>query len=98
MAQVEPLNFAQPKNKLSEIAEMERQRIFSKNDYNPKTNLYSSVNPDALANGDTQGKGTGGDLDVYNLNAVAAQDIVERKSEIKINSYQPNKPYTTPSA
>jgi hypothetical protein len=84
MAQSEPLNFEQPKNDLSSIAEMERKKLLTKNDYNLQNN-YSSVNNDALANGDAFGKGTGEFLDVYNQNAGAAQDIAERKKEIVIN-------------
>jgi hypothetical protein len=97
MAQSEPLNFEQPKNDLSSIAEMERKKLLTKNDYNLQNN-YSSVNNDALADGDAFCKGTGEFLDVYNQNAGAAQDIAERKKEIVINEYQPNKPYTTPTA
>lgn len=97
MATLDPLIFEQPKNDLSSIADMERAKLFPKNDYKP-TNQYSSVNPDALADGDTLGKGTGEFLDVYNQSAGAIQDIIERKSEIVINEYQPNKPYTTPTA
>ena len=63
MANTEPLNFEQPKNDLSSIADMERSKLFPKNDYKP-SNQYSAVNPDAIADGDTQGKGTGGFLDV----------------------------------
>jgi hypothetical protein len=97
MAQVEPLVFEQPNNELSSIADIERKKLLTKNDFN-KQYEYSSVNPDALADGDEQGKGTGGFLDVYNQQAGAIQDIVERKAEIKVNEYQPNNPYTTPSA
>jgi len=97
MANLEPLNFEQPKNDLSTIAEMERQRLFPKNDYKP-TNQYSAVNKDAIADGDAQGKGTGNFLDVYNQGAGAIQDILERRAEVVINEFQPNKPYTTPSA
>jgi hypothetical protein len=97
MANYEPLNFEQPKNDLSSIADMERQKLIPKNDYKP-TNQYSSVNKDAIADGDSQGKGTGNFLDVYNLSAGAIQDIIERKSEVVINEFQPDKPYTTPSA
>jgi len=97
MANYEPLNFEQPKNDLSSIADMERQKLIPKNDYKP-TNQYSSVNKDAIADGDAQGKGTGNFLDVYNLGAGAIQDIIERKTEIVINEFQPDKPYTTPSA
>lgn len=94
---VEPLNFSQPKNKLSEVADRERAKLFPKNDYSSK-NEYSSVNKDALADGDLKGKGTGGFLDTGNQNAGSIKDVIERKDEIKINQYQFNKPYTTPTA
>lgn len=97
MAQREPLNFEQPNNELSQIAEMERRKLLPKNDFIKDSNEYSSVNKDAIADGDSYGKGTGGFLDVYNQQAGAIQDILERKSEIVINEYKPNNPYTTPS-
>lgn len=97
MAVTEPLSFAQPKNELSSIAEAERKKLLPKNDYST-SNSYSTVNPDAIADGDSQGKGTGNFLDVYNQNAGAIQDILERRAEIVVNEYQSNKPYTTPSA
>ena len=98
MAVNEPLDFAQPDNTLSSIAEAQRKLLFPKNDYKKTANEYSTVNPDALATGDAQGKGTGGFLDTYNLSAGAIQDIQERNSEVVINEYKPNSPYTTPSA
>ena len=97
MANLEPLDFAQPENELSAIADMQRKMLFPKNDFKT-TNQYSSVNPDALADGDEMGKGTGGFLDVYNQGAGAIQDIMERKSEIVVNKYKEVTPYTTPSA
>ena len=97
MANLDPIDLAQPENKLSSIATAQRAILFPKNDYKT-TNQYSSVNPDALADGDTKGKGTGGDLDVYNQGAGAIQDIMERKSEIVVNKYKEVTPYTTPSA
>lgn len=98
MATIEPLNFEQPENDLSKIAEMQRALLFPKNDFKKTANEYSSVNPDALADGDRDGKGTGNFLDVYNQQAGAIQDIQERNAEIVINEYKPNSPYTTPSA
>jgi len=97
MAVNEPLDLGQPTNKLSQIADSERQKLLPKNDYKT-TNEYSSVNADALATGDAQGKGTGGFLDTGNQSAGAIQDILERKSSIVINAYKSNAPYTTPSA
>ena len=98
MATNEPLDFAQPTNKLSQIADAQRAILFPKNDYKQTANEYSSVNPDALANGDEDGKGTGNFLDVYNEGAGAIQDILERKAEVVLNQYKSNAPYTTPSA
>ena len=98
MANYDPLDLAQPHNKLSQIADAQRAILFPKNDYKDTANEYSAVNPDALATGDAQGKGTGGDLDTYNESAGAIQDIIQRKSEIVINQYKSNSPYTTPSA
>lgn len=97
MATNEPLDFSQPDNKLSQIADAERQKLIPKNDYKT-SNQYSATNPDAIADGDTKGKGTGNFLDVNNDKAGAIQDIIERKSEIVINRYKKDSPYTTPSA
>ena len=97
MPTLEPLDFSQPKNDLSDIAKLERTKLIPKNDYET-TNKYSSVNPNALADGDNRGKGTGGDLDVHNKNAGAIQDIAERTSLIVGNEFKPSTPYTTPTA
>ena len=93
--QTERLDFSQPANDLTAIADMQRKSLVVKNDYKT-VNPYSSTNPDALADGDESGKGTGIFLDT--VNGGSGIDIAERKNEIKVNEYQPNKPYTTPSA
>jgi hypothetical protein len=93
--QTERLDFSQPANDLTAIADLQRKSLIVKNDYKT-VNPYSSVNPDAISDGDESGKGTGIFLDT--INGGSSIDIVERKSEIKVNEYQPNKPYTTPSA
>ena len=93
--QTERLDFSQPKNDLTAIADLQRKSLIVKNDYKT-VNPYSSVNPDAISDGDELGKGTGVFLDT--VNGGSSVDIVERKNEIKVNEYQPNKPYSTPSA
>lgn len=93
--QTERLNFDQPSNDLTAIADLQRKSLIVKNDYKT-VNPYSSVNPDAISDGDELGKGTGVFLDT--VNGGSSVDIVERKNEIKVNEYQPNKPYSTPSA
>lgn len=79
-------------NAMTAIAAAERAKLFPKNDYNI-ANEYSSVNRDAMADGDSMGRGTGAFLDVYNVNAGTIDDIVERKNEVKINQYNSSKTY-----
>ena len=95
MATSERLDFSQPMNDLGVIGEDQRKKLIPKNDYK-ETNQYSATNKDAISDGDDFGKGTGVFLDT--VNGGSQLDIIERKNEIKINEYQPNKPYTTPSA
>jgi hypothetical protein len=94
MAVTERLNFDQPLNELGQIGEQQRQRLIPKNDYKP-VNQYSATNKDAISDGDEKGKGTGSFLDT--VNGGSSIDILERKNEIKINEYQFDKPYTTPT-
>lgn len=91
--QNDKLNFAQPANKLSEIAEQERGKLFPRNDYSPESQQYSASSPDAMADGDENGRGTGKFLDIYNQNAGTKTDVTERKEDIKINKYNADKPY-----
>lgn len=70
-------------NALTAIAEMERAKLIPKNDYNAVGNEYSSVNRDAVADGDSMGRGTGTFLDVYNVNAGTITDVTERKKRNK---------------
>ena len=86
------LNQTEP-NAMTAIANQERTKLIPKNDYNQVGNEYSVVNRDAIADGDGMGRGTGAFLDVYNVNAGTINDVVERKSEIKINQYNQSKTY-----
>jgi hypothetical protein len=90
--QSDKLDFSQPNNTLSQIADEQRRKLFARNDFK-ETDQYSTVHPDAIANGDKIGRGTGGDLDVYNNNAGTSTDIFERKDDLKINKFSPNNPY-----
>ena len=80
-------------NALTAIADAERAKLIPKNDYNAAGHEYSSVNRDAVADGDSMGRGTGTFLDVYNVNAGTSDDVMERKSEIKINKFNSSKTY-----
>jgi len=80
-------------NALTAIADAERAKLIPKNDFNAVGNEYSSVNKDAVADGDSMGRGTGVYLDVYNVNAGTSDDIIERKNDIKINKFNSSKPY-----
>ena len=80
-------------NAMTAVADAERAKLIPKNDYNAAGNQYSSVNRDAVADGDSMGRGTGTFLDVYNVNAGTVDDVMERKNEIKINKFNSSKPY-----
>lgn len=95
--QNDKLDFSQPANKLSEIAEQERGKLFPRNDYSPESQQYSASHPNAMADGDDEGRGTGKFLDIYNQNAGTSVDVNERKEDIKINKYNADKPYYIPS-
>jgi len=90
--QSDKLDFSQPDNALSKIAEEQRKRLFPRNDFKP-TDQYSTVHPDALATGDKIGRGTGTELDIYNQKAGTSTDIFERKDDLKVNKYSTNNPY-----
>jgi len=94
--QSDKMDFSQPDNQLSKIAEEQRKKLFPRNDFNP-ADQYSSVHPDAIADGDKIGRGTGGELDVYIQAAGTSTDIAERKDDLKINKFSPNNPYYTVS-
>jgi len=94
MAEQINLDFSQTeKNTMTAVADQERAKLIPKNDYNKVGNEYSSVNRDAIADGDSMGRGTGSYLDVYNVDAGTITDVVERKNEIKINKYNSSNPY-----
>ena len=91
--QNDKLQFDQPANKLSEIAEAERGKLFPKNDFSPKSESYSPQHPDAMADGDEIGRGTAKFLDVYNTQAGTSTDIQERIGDIKINKFNSSNTY-----
>ncbi len=94
MAQQTPVDLNQTEpNALTAYADQERAKLIPKNDYNKIGNEYSSVNKDAVADGDSLGRGTGTFLDVYNTDAGTIEDVVERKNEIKINKFNSSKVY-----
>jgi len=80
-------------NALTAYADQERSKLIPRNDYNAVGNEYSSVNKDAVADGDSLGRGTGVFLDVYNAQAGTIEDVTERKNEIKINKFNSSKTY-----
>ena len=90
--QSDKIDFSQPDNQLSKIAEEQRKKLFARNDFKA-TDPYSSVHPDALSDGDKIGRGTGGDLDVNNGKIGTFVDVKSRIDEIKVNKFSPNNPY-----
>jgi len=96
MASYIPLDFTQPDNKLSAIAEEQRKKNKAINDYKD-ANVYSSTNPDAIADGDDKGRGTGAFLDANNYAAGTILDITKRKEAFAGLKYKPTSPYSIPT-
>ena len=80
-------------NQLSLIADSERKKLITRNDFKKNADEYGVTNPQALADGDDMGRGTGVYLDVYNDTAGTSLDVAERKDDIKINKYNRFKTY-----
>lgn len=80
-------------NQLTAIADAERKKLITRNDFAQNVDEYGVTNSQALADGDEMGRGTGVFLDVYNDAAGTSTDIFERKNEIKINKYDKFKTY-----
>lgn len=90
----EPLDLNQnEQNNLTAIADLERKKLITRNDFKQDVDEYGVTNSQALADGDDMGRGTGVFLDVYNDKAGTSVDIFERKDEIKINRYNKFKTY-----
>ena len=86
------LSQTEPKQ-LTAIADAERKKLITRNDFAQSVDEYGVTNSQALADGDEMGRGTGVFLDVYNDGAGTITDIFERKNEIKINKYDKFKTY-----
>jgi hypothetical protein len=80
-------------NQLTALSDQQRASLIPRNDYNKVGNEYSVVNRDALADGDSRGRGTGIFLDVYNNAAGTIEDVVERRNEIRINKFNSSRIY-----
>ena len=91
--QNDKLDFSQPENQLTAYAVAERAKLFPRNDFSPESDNYSPQHPDALADGDAIGRGTGKFLDVYNEKAGTSTDIQERIGDIKINKFNSKNTY-----
>lgn len=74
-------------NQLTAIADAERKKLITRNDFIRDADEYGVTNSQALADGDDMGRGTGVFLDVYNDTAGTSVDIFERKDDIKINKF-----------
>lgn len=96
--QNDKLDFTQPdgeKNQMSFFAEQQRAKLFPRNDYNTD-NQYGPTNKDAIADGDSKGRGTGGFLDTNNDSVGTREDIIDRKDNIKTNKYNSKNTYQIP--
>lgn len=80
-------------NDLTDIANRERARLLPRNEYVQGADEYSSTNRNALADGDSKGRGTGVFLDVYNESAGTIDDVNERRYQIRVNQFNSSNTY-----
>lgn len=94
MPAIEPIDTTQERGgtKMTENANAERVKLFAKNDYDEQ-NKYSSIHPDALADGDDKGRGTGNYLDSDNFDAGTGTEIVLRNQALAVNPYSRSHTY-----
>jgi hypothetical protein len=86
----------QPGVKLTEVATSQRDMLFPKNIYSPKSEKYGPQHPNAMSDGDEKGRGTSVFLGVRDDNTGTQTDILTRKDNVKTNSYNSGNGYTTP--
>lgn len=90
---LDPINTDQTENnELTTVGVHQRNVLFPKNDYS-QTNNYGPTHPDAMADGDDKGRGTGEFLDVDNEDAGTSIDKAERINQTVINFFGPNNTY-----
>ena len=86
----------QPGAKLSEFAQAERDKLFPKNIYSPKSDKYGPQHPHALSDGDDKGRGTSVFLGVRDPDTGTKVDVLTRKENVKTNSYNSKNGYSVP--
>lgn len=86
----------QPGARLSEYAQAERDKLFPKNIYSPKSDSYGPQHPNALSDGDDKGRGTAVFLGVRDNETGTKTDILTRKENVKTNSYNSQNGYSVP--
>lgn len=78
-------------NQLTAIADAERKKLITRNDFATGVDEYGVTNTQALSDGDDMGRGTGIFLDT--ANGGTSVDIASRIDDIKINKYNKSKIY-----
>ena len=87
----------QPGAKLSDFAKAERDKLFPKNLYSPKSDNYGPQHPNALSDGDDKGRGTAVFLGIRDQETGTKIDILTRKDNVKTNAYNSGNGYTVPA-
>lgn len=86
----------QPGEKMTEVGKAERDKLFPKNEYSPKSEFYSPQHPNALADGDEKGRGTSVFLGVHDKKTGTKTDILNRDDLIKTNAFNSKNEYSVP--
>ena len=85
----------QPGEQLTAIGKAERDRLFPKNEYSPKSESYSPQHPNAMSDGDEKGRGNSVFLGVRG-DIGTQTDILTRKDLVKTNAFNSKNSYSVP--
>ena len=86
----------QPGEKMTEVGKAERDKLFPKNEYSPKSEFYGPQHSNALADGDDKGRGTTVFLGVHGQDTGTKTDVLTRKDLIKTNAFNSKNGYSVP--
>ena len=77
--------------RMTDIAQSERDKLFPRNTYAPDKDVYGPQHPNALGDGDEKGRGSAVFLGVHDQETGTKTDNLTRKDLIKTNTFNKKK-------
>ena len=83
--------------RMTDIAQAERDKLFPRNTYAPDKDVYGPQHPNALTDGDEKGRGSSVFLGVHDQETGTKTDNLTRKDLIKTNNFNYKEQYISVS-